>query len=173
MIRRLMVMVFLIGLGVLFGCAGSTPPASFKKELSDSMRLCKLDEAKVRLTKAETIEMDSVALQRLESRLQNAVDTARSKVVCATDVKRTYVLDGKIIRYDAGNAFARAMLAGLGQIHIDGEFVLSMVLPAAEQVAEFTISKTFAWGGLYGGTTRIEDVEPAFCEGVAKTIVKE
>jgi len=65
------------------------------------------------------------------------------------------------------------MMAGLGQIHIDGEFALYLVSTENEFVGEFALQKTFAWGGLYGGTTRIEDVEPAFAGGVAKAIVAQ
>ncbi len=71
-----------------------------------------------------------------------------------------------ITRYDKGNAFARAMLAGLGQIHIDSTVTVS-ASGSGDTVSEFTVKKTFAWGGIYGGATRIEDVEPAFAESLA------
>jgi hypothetical protein len=31
----------------------------------------------------------------------------------------------------------------------------------------FTVDKTFAWGGIYGASTHIEDVQPAFADAVA------
>ena len=73
-------------------------------------------------------------------------------------------------RYDEGNAFARFMLAGLGQIHIDAEVsledrVLQKVLGKSE------VTKTFAWGGIYGGATGIRDVEEGFAEAVAKVVL--
>jgi len=172
MIRKIITLCLLAAMATITGCAGSAPSANFKRVIVENMRLCKLDEAKVRLTKADGVEIDNITLQRLENGLQNALDKTRTNAKCATDVKRTFTLDGKIIRYESGNAFARAMLAGLGQIHIDGEFVLYHDLLPSEPVAEFTLEKTFAWGGIYGASTRIEDVEPAFCEGVAKTICK-
>ena len=39
-----------------------------------------------------------------------------------------------------------------------------------EKLSVFDIKKTFAWGGLYGGTTRIEDIEPALAEGIASAV---
>ena len=61
------------------------------------------------------------------------------------------------------------MLAGLGQIHLDG--VISVYqLPGRSKVGEFTIKKTFAWGGVYGGITNIETIEDTFAEAVAKTV---
>ena len=73
-------------------------------------------------------------------------------------------------RYDEGNAFARFMLAGLGQIHIDAEVTLEdRVLQTV--IGKFEVTKTFAWGGIYGGATRINDVEEGFAEAVAKVVL--
>jgi hypothetical protein len=48
------------------------------------------------------------------------------------------------------------MLAGLGQIHIDTDVILSDV-GREEPFAVYAVTKTFAWGGLYGASTRITD----------------
>jgi uncharacterized protein DUF4410 len=69
-------------------------------------------------------------------------------------------------QYDDGNAFARFMLMGLGQIHIDGNVIFTDAA-SGRQIAEYKISKDFAFGGIYGGTTRIEDVEKGFARSVA------
>jgi hypothetical protein len=155
-----------------YGCAGSTPTAEFKKPIADIHRLCLNDEATVKLVVADGVVLNEVNRQRLESRLKEAINTNKKNAPCKTSDKRSFILDSKITRYDEGNAFARTMMAGLGQIHIDGDFAL-MLLSAtgSESMGEFTLQKTFAWGGLYGGTTRIEDVEPAFAAGVAEAIV--
>ena len=72
-------------------------------------------------------------------------------------------------RYDEGNAFGRFMLAGLGQIYIEGDVVLfdSQTMQA---VASYKISKDFSFGGIYGGTTTIRDVEKGFALSVADAI---
>jgi hypothetical protein len=69
-------------------------------------------------------------------------------------------------QYDDGNAFARFMLMGLGQIHIDGTVTFSDAA-SGQQIARYNVSKDFAFGGLYGGVTRIEDVEKGFARSVA------
>jgi hypothetical protein len=68
-----------------------------------------------------------------------------------------------------GNAFARAMLAGLGQIHIDGEVVIYQ-MPDHVMVGEFALRKTFAWGGIYGAATSMENIEDTFSDGVAAAV---
>lgn len=74
-------------------------------------------------------------------------------------------------KYDPGNAFARSMLAGLGQIHIDADIVVED--PATGEVlAKYQTAKTFSWGGIYGGSVTIETVEPGFAKGIAEIILK-
>jgi len=68
--------------------------------------------------------------------------------------------------YDKGNAFARAMLAGLGQIHIKANVEL-IDANSGDVTATYAVSKTFAWGGIYGASTSIEDVEKGFAASVA------
>jgi hypothetical protein len=82
---------------------------------------------------------------------------------------KSYEVDLFVTRYDKGSAFARAMLAGLGQIHLDGD-VTVLEMPARHPVGNFSISKTFAWGGIYGGTTNMEDIETIFADGVAAAV---
>ena len=61
------------------------------------------------------------------------------------------------------------MLAGIGRIHVDAK-VTVYALPNRKKKAEFDIDKTFAWGGIYGAVTSIEDVEQGFADGVAEAV---
>ncbi len=76
------------------------------------------------------------------------------------------------VRYDKGNAFARAMLIGLGQIHIDATLELRDN-DTQEVLGKFEIKKTFAWGGLYGGFTGIEGAENGFAAAVVEVLFGE
>ena len=73
-------------------------------------------------------------------------------------------------RYDEGNAFARFMLAGLGQIHIDAEVTLEDGFRAAP-LGRYEVTKTFAWGGPYEASTGIRDVEEGFADAVANVVL--
>lgn len=75
-----------------------------------------------------------------------------------------------ITRYEKGNAFARFMLMGLGQIHIDGNVVLRDAT-TEDALGRYEVTKTFAWGGIYGAVTRIDDVEEGFAEAVAGVLL--
>ena len=77
------------------------------------------------------------------------------------------VLNLKLTVYDEGNRFARLMLAGLGSMQIHAQVELldgdsARVLTAGEA------GKTFAWGGVYGAVTGIEDIEKDFAKEVVK-----
>ena len=68
-------------------------------------------------------------------------------------------------RYEKGNKWARFWLAGLGQIHIDA--VLSLRdIETQELLGEYKVSKTFAWGGMYGASVTMADVQEGFAETV-------
>lgn len=77
-----------------------------------------------------------------------------------------------IKRYDEGSAFARLMLAGLGAMHIDAD--VRMIDSTTKQaIAEYEVTKTFAWGGAYGAGTTIRDIEDGFASAVAATIAEQ
>ena len=71
--------------------------------------------------------------------------------------------------YDGGNAFARFMLAGLGQIHIEAD-VQILAATGDAVLGTYKVAKQFAFGGLYGGTTNIRDVEQGFARSVAEVL---
>lgn len=106
--------------------------------------------------------------ERLTKRVQEALDSRKALTPAVGD-KKSCAVDVTITKYDKGSAFARAMLAGLGQIHINAK-VKVVRLPANEQISDFTINKTFAWGGVYGASTSVEDAEVGFAEGVANAL---
>ena len=75
-------------------------------------------------------------------------------------------------RYDEGNAFARMMLAGLGQIHIEAD-VFGEDRVRQRILFKSKVTKTFAWGGAYGGATGIKDVEDGFAQAVANLLLSQ
>src|SRR5262249_56796423 len=76
-----------------------------------------------------------------------------------------------VTNYDKGNTFARFMLAGLGQIHIDAQVTLRD--QDTDELGRFQVNKTFAWGGIYGAITRVEDVEDGFAGAVAHLLLSK
>lgn len=157
--------LIITALSLLWGCAGSVPKPQFTDAIAEHKKLDGNDIAIVNVQTAEGVSMLGVDVQRLTDLIQQQL-AAKQALNPAAGEADGYDVNVVITKYAKGNAFARAMLAGLGQIHIEGKV---NVTPSGTQetTSEFTVKKTFAWGGIYGGTTRIEDVEPAFAEGVA------
>lgn len=83
----------------------------------------------------------------------------------------TLSVDVFITRYERGNAALRAALAGLGQMHIDA-LVTVRAGNSDEAVARYDVKKTFAWGGIVGAATGIEDLEQDFARDVVKPLAK-
>ncbi|MBX9607603.1 MAG: DUF4410 domain-containing protein [Gammaproteobacteria bacterium] len=165
---RHMLSALLVSTALLTGCAGTAPKATFiappvkdtRVRNGDTVKVAVVAGAGVEMLESERLHLGEVISQKLgQFQAMNP----------ATGTPVAYDLEVTVSRFEKGNAFARAMLAGLGQIHIDARVRL---LSAADQsqVSAFDLKKTFAWGGMYGATTGIEDVEPAFAEGVASAL---
>jgi hypothetical protein len=77
------------------------------------------------------------------------------------------ILRIKLTVYEEGNRFARFMLAGLGsmQIHAQVEIAESK---SGNLLTSGEAGKTFAWGGVYGASVGIEDLEKDFAKEVVK-----
>ncbi|NJD06663.1 MAG: hypothetical protein FIA97_09215 [Methylococcaceae bacterium] len=87
----------------------------------------------------------------------------------APDAPQTVVAQVNLRRYEEGSAFARFMLAGLGQMHIDADLGLQDG-STAERIARYDITKTFAWGGIYGAVNDLRDIEEGFAKAVASAL---
>lgn len=162
-------LIIVVGLGAA-GCATTAPHATFTRELPKMNLVDYNDSITVTVDAGSGITVAEYEKQRLSQLIKQKIDAYKENSDVSGE-KRDYELNVVLTRYEKGNAFARAMLAGLGQIHIDAHVAL-IALPERENLSEFNISKTFAWGGIYGSSTRIEDIEPVFAEGVAKAVTK-
>ena len=166
---RLIVACGLIGQALFFtGCASTAPKAAFVQAIPVNARIANKDAVKATVTAATGVEILAVEKTRIAQRIEERVAMKQELNTGAQDAK-SYEIELELTRYQKGSAFARAMLAGLGQIHIDGTVKL-LELPERKQVGHFTIKKTFAWGGIYGGAVSMEDIERTFADGVAAAV---
>ena len=157
------------------GTAGSAKPltAAVKQEILArytrvSLTTSALGDAASKMTQADRDRVAALVAQKVKERAPNRfADFAAT----TTDAETLHVTIA-FTRYDEGSAFARAMLAGLGQIHIDAEVTLED-RGFQKVLGKLEVTKTFAWGGLYGGFTGIKNVEDGFAEAVAKVVLGE
>jgi len=126
------------------------------------------DVAQVTVEAPDSVKILSSEKSRLAEKIQKKIERPQARQ-CRQ--RRGQELRGclHLSKYDKGNAFARAMLAGLGQIHINGKVDIYQ-MPDHTLVGEFDLNKTFAWGGIYGAATSMEDIEDTFADGVAATV---
>ena len=152
---------------VLSSCAGTTPQGTFTQALADSSRIVREDSVSTKVTSSDPRMLPSDQV-RLGEKVTNKV---RAAALSGGGTARKYELAVTISRYEKGNAFARAMLAGLGQIHING-VVAVYQQPGKSKVGEFKLDKTFAWGGIYGGSVSMDTIEDAYAQAVAESVSK-
>jgi len=116
---------------------------------------------------APNIEVGEAELGLITQKVKAYIQ-ADSPAVMASAGASVYVMKIHMTRFDRGNAFARTMMMGLGQIHIEGNVDLEDA--AGKRMAEYKVSKDFALGGIAGGTTTVEDVEDGFAKSVAEIV---
>lgn len=154
------------------GTAGSAKPLASVVKPETLTRYTKLalvtsaqsDAAK--MTEADRQRISALVIRKVKERAPNRY---ADLVATSTDPDTLHV-NIAFTRYDEGNAFARFMLAGLGQIHINAGVTLED-RSAQSIVGRFEVTKTFAWGGIYGAATGMKDVEDGFAEAVANVVL--
>jgi len=152
----------------LTGCASTPPTADFSHAIVPAAKVTSPDTVTVTVDSADGLTILPVEKERIAEKVTMKINS-RKVANASAGAARAYEVDLHLTRYDKGNAFARAMLAGLGQIHIEG-VVSVFQMPGRTPVGEFTLKKTFAWGGIYGAATSIEDIEDTFADGVAAAV---
>jgi hypothetical protein len=158
----------LIAVTLTTGCATTTPKPEYAADLTSHYRIDADDHAQVSVIAAGGVEITDLEKQRIAQLITSDLETQQLHNAANNDPKDCLV-QVTITRYQKGNAFARAMLAGLGQIHIDAN-VQILAKTNNQRLADFTLTKTFAWGGIYGASTSMEDIEKTFANGVAASL---
>ena len=170
----LVISVFFL-IGSAFGCAstrGSFAPVAQLKAGEDLSKYSSLD---VEVKNNSDVALTPADRERILTQITAAIlkeYPARFKEInVATQDPAKLQAIVNITRYDKGSAFGRFMLAGLGAMHIDADISLND-LPSKQCLAKYECKKTFAWGGIYGSATGIEDIEEGFAKAVAAAIVE-
>ncbi len=159
---------------VVSGCASSPGGINRVAPLKEGTNLTAFSNLSVEVQAGSGVTLSPTDKERI-SRL--IVDTIKKKepnrfadLNAPTDAPSTLRASVNVTRYDKGNSFARFMLAGLGQMHIDAQVVLQNQA-TQDTLGRYDVTKTFAWGGIYGAVTRIDDVEEGFANAVAALIL--
>jgi hypothetical protein len=152
----------------MLGCAGTPPKAKFSQPMATTSRIGAADTVDVTIEAAENVTLLPAGRDRVGQKIKTQIDK-RKVNNHASGEARTMQVVLYVTRYEKGNAFARAMLAGLGQIHLDGSISVYQ-MPDHTLLEKFDLQKTFAWGGIYGSATSMEDIEDTFADGVAATV---
>lgn len=148
------------------GCATSGGKPNYSKTLAPDARIIAADKVAAEVTTSSNVTIANYEKERFAQKIEVAI---RNRAPQGSRAPRSYRVIVHLTKYEKGNAFARAMLAGLGQMHIDAT-VTVLAMPAKTPVTEFTMDKTFSWGGMYGAVTNIETVEEEFGKSLADGI---
>jgi hypothetical protein len=165
---RLQVIAIWIAGTLLAGCAGTPPQAKFAHTMVADSRIAASDTVDVLIEPADKITVLPAERDLVAQKIKLKIDERKLKNPAAPTPRTMQVLL-HITRYEKGSAFARAMLAGLGQIHLDGTIYVYQ-MPDRVLLEDFDLQKTFAWGGAYGASVSMEQIQDTFADGIAATV---
>jgi hypothetical protein len=155
---------------LLAACSTSSPTARYRDPAMAAVKLDADDQALVVLATAAGVTMTELEQRRLRESVQSAI-VARKVHNDGDGRVQRYRLELTIVRYEKGNAAARAVFpGGVSQIHIDSTAALVQLGDPERRVSEFDLNKTFAWGGPVGAVTPMTEVEYGFAAGCAEAI---
>jgi hypothetical protein len=130
----------------------------------------KLAVVDVICTAASGVTMEPDTLNRIRVGLLYDLEHAKpaSLMASANPDRKPVTLKITFTAYEQGNAVARYVMIGLGQIHVDGDIEIADA--SGGTIGAYKISKQFALGGIMGAATTIKDVEDGFETSVVELV---
>jgi hypothetical protein len=154
----------------LLGCANSvSKPVAVQPLAAEQKTALRISD--VTSEASPGVVMTQLELERISQRVKAEIGAlVPSPLVAQGEPPPPDAVKMKLVfvQYDRGNAFARFMLAGLGQIRIKANALL--IDATGTTIGQYEVSKVFAFGGAYGVSTRPEDVEVGFAKSVAEIV---
>lgn len=151
---------------ILSGCATSGGKPNYSRNLSPDARVISADKIKTEVTSTSQVTIAPYEKERFAQKIDAAI---RSRAQRGTRTGRNYLIVVNLTKYKKGNAFARAMMAGLGSMRMEASVSLYS-MPAKKLEGQFSMEKNFNWGGIYGAVTNIENVEEDFAKSLAENV---
>src|SRR5580658_4229563 len=133
----------------LAGCAGSVSAPVPVQPLSMDQK-ASLHVSDVTADAAGGVDMSDADFGVICQKVKGYMQTEAPGVMADSGHK----MNVHFTRWDRGSAFARAMLIGLGQIHIEAD--VNLVDTSGATVAQYKVVKDFALGGVIGASTNVE-----------------
>lgn len=166
--------IILFSITLLSGCASTGGSYKSIDSPLTSERGAKYSELLINIGSGNDISLTQESLDRMTKlvieNIKADANNRYKKINGSPDGASALEVSVIIKKYEEGNAFARAMFAGLGQMHIDAD-VLLYDHATKEKLTQYEVNKTFAWGGAYGALTTIKDVEIGFSKAVSDSIL--
>lgn len=152
---------------LLAGCAGSVSAPTPVQSLSAEQKAA-LHVSDISADAASGVEMGDTDFDNVCQKVKAYIQQETPSVLVDPAGGAAYKMKIHFTRFDRGNAFARFMLIGLGQIRI--EATVDLVDSSGATAAEYKVAKDFALGGVAGATTSVSDVEDGFAKSVAEIV---
>lgn len=167
--RRRVVVLTVVIAALQSACATTATAPKFIEPIATD--LSRYSSVSLRVAGDAAVGASAAARESIAYKVGRALTESRSGWLVA-ESGGELDLQIELTRYDAGDAAARALQAGLGQIHIDGRVTVTDAATGV-RLGVYDVSKTFAWGGIYGAEVTVYDIEDTFAVSVAAGLSKE
>jgi len=172
----LILSIVILSFALSYGCATTKGRSKTLQPIDQGIVLTDYENLEIHTEITDGVEINQGQADRITdyvvTKLTERDPDCFKSISKHCEAASTLLVTVNFTRYKEGSAFARSMLAGLGQMHIDAIVIISDKA-SDKTIAKHEVTKTFAWGGVYGGSTRIEDIEPAFAEAIVSIILQE
>lgn len=168
--RRLFVICIAV-LTLLFA-AGCGTTSLVLKPSDQNTNFSQYTSLAIQASSADGVVISETAQNRIKEEIKAEISTGccpnRFKDISVNSIPpESLLLHIKFTQYDEGNRFARFMLAGLGAMKIQSAVEVKDA-QSGKIICGGEAGKSFAWGGVYGASTGIEDVEKDFAKEVSR-----
>lgn len=149
-------------------CASTVPSAKITDAIEPEILVTAEDTVNVKLTTAPGVNLRNYDRSRFTDKLNYELKKEKAHIP-TTRAPKTFNTTVQITEFDKGNATARYLAAGLGQIKIKSTVTHK---DNSGNTGAFRVNKTFAWGGMYGAFTDVEDIEESLIDSIVRTLTK-
>ncbi len=151
------------------GCASSPGGNTPVTQLKEGVKLTNFSKLSLEVKSGDDVSMTPTERERILNltidKIKKDEPSRFKEINSPTPSPSTLHVSINVTRYEKTN-----VLVGLGQFRIDAQVVLED-REKQKALARYEVTKAAAFGGIYGGATKIEDVEEGFANAIAALLL--
>ncbi len=163
----LLFITVLLVVAIANGCASS--PGGTTRVTQEGVKLTNFSKLSLEVKSGDDVSITPAERERILNltigKIKKDEPSRFKEINSPTPSPSTLHVSINVTRYEKTN-----VIVGLGQLRIDAEVVLED-REKQEALAKYKVTKASAFGGIFGGVSKIEDVEEDFANAIAALLL--